>query len=321
MSKINVIKDTVIVENKGFPTGYNREYKSSVFADLFSTKEKLLELYKVLHEKDYWLYGIDLDELNIEDIEIINLEPVVINNIRNDVAFMVKGKLIILVEHQSTINENMPARMLFYFVDELRKHSSLKEDNGRSLHKRKLVHLPAPEFYVVYTGNNNYDDELRLSNAFGSDEFIELKVKVIKEADVHNPLGGYLEFVKIAEKTIDKIIKTTGKKRTDVAVFAIAEAIQTCIDKGILVDYLKEKEEEIINMYTTELTFEDIENLRREEGLEEGREEGEVLGVIKTYFKVGYQADKIVKEIIDEYNLSQEEANSYLSMYQAKYHK
>jgi len=32
----------------------------------------------------------------------------------NDVSFTVGDRLIVLIEHQSTINENMPLRLLMY---------------------------------------------------------------------------------------------------------------------------------------------------------------------------------------------------------------
>ena len=47
-------------------------------------------------------------------VEIATLEDVLFNYRRNDVAFVLGDKIIILLEHQSTISENMPLRLLIY---------------------------------------------------------------------------------------------------------------------------------------------------------------------------------------------------------------
>ena len=82
----------------------NRKYKDSVFVDLFSedekAKENFLSLYNALH-------GTNLSMSC--PIENIRLDNVMYMNIINDVSCLVDGKIIILAEHQSTINENMPS--------------------------------------------------------------------------------------------------------------------------------------------------------------------------------------------------------------------
>ena len=91
----------------------NRKYKDSVFTVLFSSKESLLELYKVLHPED--------TEATTDDIEKIALENVLLIRRYNDAAMGVRDKLIILVEQQSTVNPNMPVRLLLYIAGEYEK--------------------------------------------------------------------------------------------------------------------------------------------------------------------------------------------------------
>ena len=60
--------------------------------------------------------------------------------------------------------------------------SSLKRD----LYKSSRVELPKPEFYVVYTGNEEWCvSELKFSDAYNAvlpeDITLELKVKIIKK--------------------------------------------------------------------------------------------------------------------------------------------
>ena len=90
---------------------HNRRYKDSVFVDLFgedkNAKEKFLSLYNALH-------GTTFDAAT--KLEPLRLEQVMYMAFCNDVACLVDGKIIILAEHQSTINANMPLRFLQYVV-------------------------------------------------------------------------------------------------------------------------------------------------------------------------------------------------------------
>ncbi|MDR1949741.1 MAG: Rpn family recombination-promoting nuclease/putative transposase [Spirochaetaceae bacterium] len=87
--------------------GVNRGYKDSVFSRLFGEPETLRELYGAIE-------GISLPP----DIPItINtLEGVLFKTRMNDISFEIGDKLVVLIEHQSTINENMPLRLLMYIT-------------------------------------------------------------------------------------------------------------------------------------------------------------------------------------------------------------
>ena len=92
----------------------NRKYKDSVFVDLFSedekAKENFLSLYNALH-------GTNL-QLSCP-VENIKLDNVMYMNIVNDVSCLVDNKIIVLAEHQSTVNENMPSQRLYLLVQSL----------------------------------------------------------------------------------------------------------------------------------------------------------------------------------------------------------
>ena len=136
----------------------NRKYKDSVFVDLFSedekAKENFLSLYNALH-------GTNL-QLSCP-VENIRLDNVMYMNIVNDVSCLVDNKIIVLAEHQSTINENMPLRFLQYIA---RLYEKLQKPTDRYL--RTLSKIPTPEFYVFYNGLNDYPETtvLKLSDAF-----------------------------------------------------------------------------------------------------------------------------------------------------------
>ena len=92
----------------------NRKYKDSVFVDLFSedekAKENFLSLYNALHGTNLPLSC---------PVENIRLDNVMYMNIVNDVSCLIDNKIIVLAEHQSTINENIPLQRLYVLVQSL----------------------------------------------------------------------------------------------------------------------------------------------------------------------------------------------------------
>ena len=77
----------------------NREYKDSVFTDLFyedeNAKENELALFNALFNTNY-----TLSEINIEKIRV---ENVIYMKLKNDVSFNVGNRILVFSEHQSTI--------------------------------------------------------------------------------------------------------------------------------------------------------------------------------------------------------------------------
>ena len=82
----------------------NRTFKSTVFIMLFEDKNNLLELYNAMTEKHY---------TDPELLEINTLENAIYMTMKNDVSFLIDGRLS-LYEHQSTYNPNLPLRFLLY---------------------------------------------------------------------------------------------------------------------------------------------------------------------------------------------------------------
>jgi hypothetical protein len=85
----------------------NREYKDSFFTWLFSNPDTLRELYGALE-------GVTVDPA--VPITINTLEGVLFKARMNDISFLIGGRVVVLIEHQSTINENMPLRLLLYIA-------------------------------------------------------------------------------------------------------------------------------------------------------------------------------------------------------------
>ncbi|MDR1537361.1 MAG: hypothetical protein LBU32_05080 [Clostridiales bacterium] len=273
----------------------NRKYKDSVFTSLFSDKGRLLELYNAIEGGGYPA-GTEID--------INTLEGVLYLDQLNDISFTIGDKIVVIIEHQTTINNNMPLRSLIYISRVYEKIIDNKET-----YRQKLLKIPTPEFIVLYNGVAPYPDEktLKLSDAFKSlpansgTPLLELIVRVLNVNPGHNPdvlqkcgtLKEYTTFVAKVREFLE-----AGSKLDS----AIAEAIKWCLENGVLHDYLKLHGSEVVNMLLTEFNLEDALSVRyeegREEGIEEGREEGREEGtknVAKEMLADGEPFEKIVR--------------------------
>ena len=85
-----------------------RNSKANLFSFVFSSEAALVDLYRVVGK-----------EINPDEIEHINLSEMLQRTGRyNDTAFRTKdNRLIVFVEHQFTVNKNMPFRFLEYAVE------------------------------------------------------------------------------------------------------------------------------------------------------------------------------------------------------------
>ena len=177
-----------------------------------------------------------------EQIHFVRLKNVLFREVRNDVSFIVDNRLLVLLEHQSTVNENMPFRFLEYV---LALYKMFVEEKDKFL--QSPLTLFAPEFYVIYNGKASYParKELLLSKLFKDSENspqLELIVTVININHPENKdflltcplLDGY-------KKLVDKVenyLQTYGED-------GFSKAIEDCIKDGVLVEYLKRKIKEI----------------------------------------------------------------------------
>ena len=221
---------------------HNRNYKDSMFVDLFyedeTAQENLLSLYNALHDSSLQEKGM-IQKMRVEDI--------LYKNFRNDISFQAEGKIIVFGEHQSSINPNMPLRCLLYMG---RAYEQLTDDTAK--YGTKLVKIPTPECYVFYNGVKEYplEQELRLSDAFLSQEkqkSMELKVQVINiNSEKGHKILGKCQVLKEYSLFVEAVRKHMGEKD------AFQSAIEECIGKGILSSYLKRKGSEVTNMLTAE---------------------------------------------------------------------
>jgi len=259
-------------------TKTNRKYKSSVFTLLFGEKNNLLELYNAIENTNY---GSDTD------IWITTLEDALFMEQINDISFVIEGKFVVMIEHQSSMNPNMPLRMLLYIARVYEKIVS--EDN---LYGSKKIIIPNPEFIVLYNGDDECPDKkvLRLSDMF-SEPLPESLAKLELVVTVYNinkgrneefatrseKLKGYEIFIYLIKEYVKSMDRASAIKR----------AIGDCIRQDVLRDFLKKHGSEVHNMLLSGWNWDDAKRVwqkeAKEDGIDIGRKErdNEILDLIK----------------------------------------
>ena len=234
----------------------NREVKSSAFTTYFSNPENAAKLYAALEEGE---------TVSPEDIVFTTLSGVLFMARKNDMAFTVKNKVLVISEHQSTINANMPLRDAIYYGRTMEKMIDPK-----ALYRTGQIAIPTPEFFVFYNGNADFPVEktLKLSDAYlekTESPMLELSVRVINiNLPVNHPIlercRPLYEYSWFIQKIKDYI--AGGRNRDE----AIIQTMKDCGQQGILVEFLKEHGTEAVNMLFTEFNMEDALEVRFEEG-------------------------------------------------------
>ncbi|WP_461255233.1 Rpn family recombination-promoting nuclease/putative transposase [Treponema sp. R80B11-R83G3] len=251
----------------------NEKHKDTVFTFLFSNPALLRELYSAIK-------GVTLPP--DVPIDINTLQDVLFRRQRNDISFLIDNRLIVLIEHQSTINDNMPLRCLMY-VEKLYEVITDTEDKF----KRRLEKIPKPEFIVLYNGADPYPDykELKLSDAFMKTDTIKIDSPLELVVQVYNinkgrnqgilgksrTLENYSQFIdKIREYQKEYQWKYPDKKK--LLDKAFRSAINYCIKNNILKDFLRKHGSEVLNMLYSEYDPEVEMRVVREETRDEAEE-------------------------------------------------
>ena len=212
-----------------------RKIKDSVFTNLFQDKKYLLRLYKVLHPED--------NNVTEEDIKDVTIKHILVDANYTDLGFSVGGRLIILVENQSTWSLNIIIRALMYLIQTY--HDFFKRTK-QNLYGSKKVNMPKPELYVIFTGEKpkNPPDIISLSKDFfdGEKIAVDAEVKVLYQEDESNIIGQYIIFCKVYNEQRKKYGQT--KK-------AVTETIRICKNRNVLKEYLESKEQEVVDIMMT----------------------------------------------------------------------
>ena len=210
-------------------------------------------------------------------IQINTLQGSFYSNLKNDISFILDTLIMMLIEHQTTLNPNMPVRLLNYVAELFKIYL---EPEKRKMYSSSLIQIPAPEFYVFYDGDDTSFERkiLKLSDAFKApSNKLELIVHVYNLATGKNealksickPLREY--------STFSNHYKILRKQGLDIDE-AVRDTIRYCIDNNVMRDYLQCNESEVINMFG----FEWNEKEEREALLEAGEARGRASGRIES---------------------------------------
>ncbi len=249
----------------------NREVKDSVFS-LYMTDDptRLIEVYNAIQGTSY-----PLDT----PIEITTLQDALYKNRVNDVSFLMDNKFIVLLEHQSTINHNMPLRLLLYYARLLEK--SVAAEN---IYKRGLIPIAAPEFFVLYNGTDKMPDWSveRLSDAYIEQPTLpsDFSVRIVNINHGHSAeimekstsIAHYSLFISYIRQN-----QAQGMNLGE----AIHKAVLMCQEQNIMQPFLIRHASEVENMLFTEWNWEQALQVAQTEGHEEGLEEGRAEGLEK----------------------------------------
>ena len=241
-----------------------REYKDRVFRMLLKNRNVALEVYNAMNDTTYD---------NPDDLTITTLENAIYMGMKNDVSFVIASQLV-LYEHQSTVNKNMPLRNLIYVTC---IYSALTRNEN--LYGRKMIPLPEPKFVVFYNGTEKIPDvvEQRLSEAYmkhSGEPDLDLKITILNINEGHNrelaekspTLHQYMIFV-------DTVRKYQEQMKFELA---IEKAVDECIRNGILADFLKRNRSEVLRMSIFEYDQETHMKQEREESQAIGKKEGRI---------------------------------------------
>ncbi len=224
----------------------NPQYRDSVFRDYFNDKVRLLSLCNALLDTNY---------TDPESVEINTLPGNFFSAQKNDLSCRIGNNILILAEHQTSINPNMAFRCLSYAVQLLNNMITNKE----SLYRDELVIFPAPQCFVFYDGDDAepLTKEIRLSDSFypckNKPELVVTSFNI--NFGLNQPLLKKCSFLNDYSTLIGKVKQ--GMKEKLSRRQAIIQAVNWCIKSGVMTDYLTRKRDEVFSMLDLQWDFDE----------------------------------------------------------------
>lgn len=229
--------------------------KDSIFTHLFSIPQYQLQLYRTLHPED--------KHVKTSDIELITRRCVVAQHEHNDLGLLVKDRLMILVEAQSSWTPNIVIRLMSYAIQSMMDYFQSREV---FLYGNSKVVCPKPELYVIFIGERkDMPETLSFRDLFfAGDKTCDLDATahIIYYKDGNaDIINQYIMFCHVFNAQI-KLYGYSGK--------ALTETLRICRDKNILSKYILQREAEIMDIMTALF---DQDYITRMYGIECKREE------------------------------------------------
>ena len=281
-----------------------RNIKDTIFTDLFKIPAYQLQLVKALHPED--------ENVTEKDIKLLTIQHIFVNGIYNDLGLLVRNKLLLLVEAQSTWSINILIRLLLYLSTTYQDYITAYKF---SLYSSTKIEIPEPEFYIIYTGKKKVKDKISLREEFWDSPNLDLSARVIHAENKNDILGQYIIFCHV----FDQQRKIYGH-----ASSAIENTIRICQNSDVLKEYLESRKKEVMDImfvlfdqeYNTEVYVEEEKQKALKQGLKQGKlqglKQGKLQGAIEALQDTGLAIEKIIDTIAKKFNLSEQKAASYV---------
>ena len=211
----------------------NRTMKDSIFCDYFSVREHVLELHRELYPADV--------TVTASDINILTIRNVLSRDIYNDLGYLVHNQLIVLVEAQSTWSTNILIRTLFYLTITYRRYVI---DHKLDTFQTDPIELPPIQIFVIYTGKKkDIPSTISFKKEFKAEiGCLELEAKVLRLSGENTIIDQYIHVCNILDQYLHGVTGTQER------VEALSLAIDECIARGYMKEYLEDKRKEVIAM-------------------------------------------------------------------------
>jgi len=222
-----------------------RQSRDALFTGCFKIPKHFIHLLNwcrgnndiALNEQDFVF--VDFNDLTDKDLEAFGLESTVIRRMRkNDVSFLTKdGKLIILVEHQTTLTPNLALKIFLYYMELVQLWII---NHNISIHtESKQIEVPLPELYIAYNGKDEIKEKYTHFNLENQGVKIDVNVKIVDirydelgSETTDDALVGYSLFIKLYED-----YQQQGFPRDE----AFTKARMECMEKGYLKGFIEKE--------------------------------------------------------------------------------
>ena len=239
--------------------------KATVFTDLFTIPKFQLQLYRALHPED--------TSIRKSHLKTVTHKCVVAKHLYNDLGFMVRDTLLLVVEAQSTVTPNIIIRVVLYAVQLLVDYF---DKNGVNLYASIKAVCPKIELYVIQTGEHRK----RPPTLNFREEFFPNEAAIDLDATVHILYANDYEENIIQEYIAFCTIRDAQRKLfgDDHPQEALEETFRICEELGILTEYLNERKNEIMDINTLlfdqDYVTQQVQKAIREEGERDGEKRG-----------------------------------------------
>ena len=142
------------------------------------------------------------------------------------------------------------------------------EEQKLDLYGSKLVSIPRPELYMVYTGAPRQLPEiLRLSDMYNGSGGAEIEIKVLKNTGAGNIVDQYIRFCEISDEQ---------RKQYGYTIKAVEETLRICCEENILMPFLASRQKEVQDIMVTLFNQERVTEIHEYNLVKDARQEGRI---------------------------------------------